>query len=64
LVGWGGEMGKRKPLTEAEWVRRCNTMRQEIDEYSASIHPAFWEKDEHLKALKQAYLKLAGAVTK
>jgi hypothetical protein len=56
-------MGKAKPLTETEWTRRVNAMGWEIDEYAASIHPSCWEKDEHLKALKRTYLKLAKVVT-
>jgi len=52
-------MGKRKPLTEAEWTRRANAMRLEIDEYAASIHSSCWATDEHLKALRRSCLKLA-----
>jgi hypothetical protein len=44
---------------DEEWTRRINAMRREIDEYAASIHPSCWGTDEHLKALKKRYLKLA-----
>jgi len=54
---------KGKPLTETEWTRRANAMRLEIDEYSASISPAEWATDEHIKDLRKRYLKMAGVVT-
>ena len=61
--GQAGEMGKSKPLTETEWARRANAMRLEIDEYSASISPAEWASDEHLKDMKRRYLKMVGVIT-